>query len=122
MSRDGAVHVVQLCSHPVSSIVAAHGQFFVGQDKKSLFKSGLPLAGLDNVDERARDRLPEIDQAIRFICYFMLQKLSELASSNSLHTTHEEPKQLQKYRLQKLCLTLVFERLPDSIINALKVA
>lgn len=60
------------------------------KQNKSLFKSGLPLAGPHGVDETARDHSPELDEEFRFICYSIVEKVSKLVSNNLLQTLYEE--------------------------------
>lgn len=51
---------------------------------ETLFESGTLLLGSAVVDVTARNRSPEVAEVIRFLCYTMLENLSELISINLL--------------------------------------
>lgn len=50
------------------------------KQQETLFKAHLLLLGLDEVDLTARDRSPEVNNAIIILCYLMLVGINECIS------------------------------------------
>lgn len=63
----------------------------------------------------------EVDKAIHFICYLILEKLSRLVPNNSLYTIRDDWTELERFRLQIRNLSLIFAALPKPFIQALKI-
>lgn len=89
---------------------------------ETLFEPRTPIFGSDCVHIIAMDRLPEVDEAILFLCHWMLKNLSELVLNNSLYTLREEWRVLKTFYLERRGLPLIFEALPESLTKALKKA
>lgn len=59
----------QVLSHRADGFVSR-------KQTETVLEPGTPLLGPDSVDVIARDRLPELDAVIRFLCYLMMESLS----------------------------------------------
>lgn len=82
---------------------------------ETLFASRTLLLGSDGVDVFARDQSVEVDEAICFPCYVMLETFSERVSNNFLYTRRVEWKDLEKFLLHRRALPLVFAALLASV-------
>lgn len=98
----------------------ANGFASLNQAEK-LFEPGSPLLKPDSVDVPARDWSLNVDDAIRFRWYLMMENLSEVIPANLLYTLRIDWTEVEKFRLQRHGLSLVSALLPESVINYLKI-
>lgn len=90
--------------------------------KQTPLKAGPPLQEPDGVDETARDRSLDVDEAILFQCYQKLQDLSNVISNNVLYGWQDEWPESDKFHIKQRCVSLTFATLPDFITKALNIS
>lgn len=73
------------------------------------------------LDSIAKDRSSELGDAIQFLCYSILERVSDLLSNSSLYKVRDERSQLKTSQFRWGHLPLVLATLPDSIIKALNI-
>lgn len=63
----------------------------------------------------------DINEAIRFLSYLMIENLSEIIINNLLYSLRDARPKLNKFRFERSFLLLVFATLPKSATNALNI-
>lgn len=84
-----------------------------------LFRSRPPLLWLDGAAIIARDRWTARDQLV--LSYSMSESLRKLVLNNSLYTFRNAWTELEKLRLQRRSISLLFTELPEFVTKALKI-
>lgn len=92
------------------------------KQKETLFGAVPPSKGPDGVDATARDRSLEVHEAIRLLCYALLQDVSDVVSSNAPYTLRDDWVELDKFRIKQECLPLAVATLPDFLASTLNIS
>lgn len=96
-SRDTVVPVVKSCGDPVSNIIAGTKRFRIAKERKPHFVTVPLFQGRNKVDATVRNWTPEIDEAIPFLSYSMLQMLSKLIFNNLLYSLRHAWPELDEF-------------------------
>lgn len=73
------------------------------------------------MDGTARNRSPEVDEAIRFLSHSMLQNLSDIISKSSLYSLMDEWPEMYMFYFQRARHPPVFATLLESATKALNI-
>lgn len=98
------------------TVLSLHADEFVSlEEAKTLFESGTPFHGSNDVDVIAKKEPPDDYEAIGFLCSVMKEKSSKLGSNNASYTVREELVELKKFGLKRRGFPLVFAALSKSV-------
>lgn len=89
--------------------------------QKTLFKAVPLLLGPNDVSATVRDESPEVDIAIRFLCYSLVKRVRNLFTNNLLYKIRDEWLELGKLLFQRGHLPLVISTLPKSATEELNI-